>query len=191
VENSKDHIGAQLKRAREDAGLTVDDVTFRTRIPQNVVNALEVGDFTRFSSPLYARSFLSQYSNFMHISANRWLDALEPTRFVAEEAVCPIWKSAKRKKDLSLSPRRPSNRGIPMSVVVASSLVLLYAGVKGYQYLDRRLGDSPEVSSGNSVEKNSPESDSAVQENRLDSSSSQMASEGESRNPPPRAIIVR
>ena len=60
VDELADQIGELLRQARENADLVVDDVVFQTRIPKSVVEALEAGDFSVFSSPTYARSFLSQ-----------------------------------------------------------------------------------------------------------------------------------
>lgn len=189
MEDFSDHIGIRLKRAREAAGLSVDDVTFRTRIPRSVVNALEAGDFTVFSSPLYARSFLSQYSRLLNVNASRWLDALEPAEFVADEVVAPIWESAMRKKEPP-PQRKPTGGWLPAVVLVAFSLALLYVGVKSYFYLDRRFSDPPAASMGR------PASDSGHEvpltgENPPEVIPSQATGNPEPANPPPRAIIVR
>ncbi|RYD19024.1 MAG: hypothetical protein EOP88_20465, partial [Verrucomicrobiaceae bacterium] len=93
VEDISDQIGERLTKAREGAGLTVDDVMFKTRIPRSVVNALEAGDFSVFSSPTYAKSFLSQYSSYLNVDARLWLDALEPASFISGDIVRPLWEA--------------------------------------------------------------------------------------------------
>ena len=85
VEDISDQIGERLRMAREKAGLGVDDIVYRTHMPRSVVLALESADFSVFSSPVYAKSFLYQYSEFLNVDACLWLDALEPAGFVARE----------------------------------------------------------------------------------------------------------
>ncbi|MFB7947632.1 helix-turn-helix domain-containing protein [Kitasatospora phosalacinea] len=51
-------IGRQLARARIDAGLTVDQVSTRTRIRVPIVHAVESDDFERCGGAFYARGHL-------------------------------------------------------------------------------------------------------------------------------------
>ena len=51
-------IGRQLARARIDAGLTVDQVSTRTRIRVPIVHAIESDDFERCGGAFYARGHL-------------------------------------------------------------------------------------------------------------------------------------
>ena len=57
-------IGEQLRKARENMDLELMDVAHSTRIPLATLKALEESDYSVFPSPTYARSFLSQYSDF-------------------------------------------------------------------------------------------------------------------------------
>ena len=70
-------IGEQLRKARESKGLDLRDVTRSTRIPLATLSALEDSDYSIFPSPTYARSFLSQYSEFLEVDAHEWIDAFE------------------------------------------------------------------------------------------------------------------
>lgn len=140
VDDFSDHIGGRLQQARENAGLTVDDVIFKTRIPRSVVVALEAGDFSVFSSPTYAKSFLSQYSGFLGVEAGLWLDALQPVSLISGDAVTPLWQAAQPKKEA-----RPTDHGTgggwlsAVSLLVISCSVVL-AAVKGYEFFDSRFG---------------------------------------------------
>jgi hypothetical protein len=60
-------IHLQLKTAREHMGLSLEDVSHKTRIPPNRLMQLEAGDFAGFGSMSYARSFLRAYSAFLGI----------------------------------------------------------------------------------------------------------------------------
>ncbi len=78
----EDSLGHKLRTARESAGITVDDAVYRERIPRAVVTALEAEDFGFFTSPLYARSFLNQYSKYVGVDVEPWLDSLVPTTLI-------------------------------------------------------------------------------------------------------------
>ncbi|BDS08323.1 hypothetical protein NT6N_33630 [Oceaniferula spumae] len=70
-------IGEQLRKARESKGLDIRDVAHTTRIPLATLNALEESDYSVFPSPTYARSFLSQYSDYLQVDAHEWVEAFE------------------------------------------------------------------------------------------------------------------
>ena len=70
-------IGEQLRKARESKGLDLKDVAHTTRIPLATLAALEESDYSIFPSPTYARSFLSQYSEYLNVDAHEWIDAFE------------------------------------------------------------------------------------------------------------------
>ncbi|MCP5534869.1 MAG: helix-turn-helix domain-containing protein [Akkermansiaceae bacterium] len=70
-------IGEQLRKARESKGIDLKDVAHTTRIPLSTLTALEESDYSIFPSPSYARSFLSQYSQFLDVDAHEWIDAFE------------------------------------------------------------------------------------------------------------------
>ena len=70
-------IGEQLRKARESKGLELKDVAHTTRIPLATLSALEESDYSISPSPTYARSFLSQYSEYLEVDAREWIDAFE------------------------------------------------------------------------------------------------------------------
>jgi len=76
-------IGEQLRKARESKGLDLRDVAHSTRIPLSTLSALEDSDYSIFPSPTYARSFLSQYSEFLDVDADEWIDAFETGNVLA------------------------------------------------------------------------------------------------------------
>lgn len=82
----EENLGKKLRRAREAAGITVDDAVYRARMPRAVVEALEAEDFGFFTSPLYARSFLKQYGEYVGLDVSPWVDDLVPTALIDGEA---------------------------------------------------------------------------------------------------------
>ncbi|MFW2384649.1 MAG: helix-turn-helix domain-containing protein [Akkermansiaceae bacterium] len=76
-------IGERLKEAREKKELTLKDVSHQIRIPTSTLKAIEENDYSSFPSPAYAKSFLSQYSEYLAINADDWLDCFETGNVLA------------------------------------------------------------------------------------------------------------
>lgn len=70
-------FGKLLKSAREELGWSIDQVTFRSNIPGIIIEKLEQDDFTSFSSPLYAKSFIKKYSDCLDLDLDDQLANLE------------------------------------------------------------------------------------------------------------------
>jgi cytoskeletal protein RodZ len=152
VEESWDQIGSRLRNARDKAELTVDDVVFRTRIPRSIVEALEAEDFSVFTSPTYAKSFLRQYSEFLSVDADPWLDALEPASYVSGESWQPMFAAGESPASLKREGREPEaatsgpNKWSALWVMLLTA-ALVVAITKGYQVFDKKFGgdDAPKT----------------------------------------------
>jgi cytoskeletal protein RodZ len=70
-------IGKKLKESRERRDLSLADISHEMRIPIGTLRALEENDYSGFPGPTYAKSFLSQYSDYLKIDAHDWLDCFE------------------------------------------------------------------------------------------------------------------
>jgi len=57
----QDPIGTQLRLGREKAGLSVEQVGQRLKLPVAIVQAMEVDDWSRLGAPVYVRSYLGSY----------------------------------------------------------------------------------------------------------------------------------
>jgi transcriptional regulator with XRE-family HTH domain len=184
VEDIGEQIGAKLKMARESAGLELEDVAFRTRIPRPVVAALEAEDFSIFASPVYARGFLAQYSEFLNVEAQPWLDALEPGDFIPGGALSAVLAAPGAR--IAEKPNAPDDRSGVMAVMglLALSCALVAGAVKGYEFFERHLGGKP-----HHVEPQSPAVNAPPE---FVSEAAEMDSIAEvEKDAPPRAIIVR
>lgn len=84
------NLGKTLRSAREAAGLTVDDAVYLGKIPRGVVIALEEQKLEFFSSPLYARSFLRQYGEYVGADIDIWIADLVPPTGIDGETVVAV-----------------------------------------------------------------------------------------------------
>ena len=60
-------IAEQLRRAREDQHLTVQQVADRTNIKADQIRALEEGIYDGFAAPVYIRGFVRTYASLLKL----------------------------------------------------------------------------------------------------------------------------
>ncbi len=80
--------GERLRTARMAAGLSIEDVASRLRMPARVVRSLEVEDWSRLGAPVFVRGQVRSYSRLLGLTTAPMMDALdvgpvEPTRLVS------------------------------------------------------------------------------------------------------------
>ncbi|USS87679.1 helix-turn-helix domain-containing protein [Fructilactobacillus hinvesii] len=66
-------IGAQLKTAREQAGLSLDELQKQTKIQKRYLTAIENGDFAALPGQFYVRAFVKQYANAVGLNGEQFL----------------------------------------------------------------------------------------------------------------------
>ena len=75
--SERSDLGNILQTSRESLGWTIEDVSHRTRIPCSTLLQLEENDYSRFASKAYAKSFLSQYCDYLDLDAIDLVDQFE------------------------------------------------------------------------------------------------------------------
>lgn len=78
-------LGRILAEAREERGISLDDVERETRISRRYLLALEEEEFTAFPAQVQARGFLRMYAQYLELDAAEML-ALFPSDHAVEEA---------------------------------------------------------------------------------------------------------
>lgn len=128
-------IGPRLRQAREALGLAIDEAAKQAQVPRPVAEALEAEDFSQFPSPVYAKSFLLQYSEFLQVDAKPWLDALAPGSFMASGTLLKGPEVPTRRQEPSA---QSEERGGIMAVILMLlvTAAMIYGGIKGYEWLN-------------------------------------------------------
>lgn len=62
-------IGGRLRQAREQAGLSLEQVSARTKIKKSILDAIEREDFARLPPGFFRRGFLRAYAREVHLDA--------------------------------------------------------------------------------------------------------------------------
>jgi cytoskeleton protein RodZ len=81
-------VGARLRKAREAASLSIEDVSERLKMPVRVVQALEAEEWSRLGAPVFVRGQLRSYSRLLGLVTSTTIAAsgiapIEPTPIVA------------------------------------------------------------------------------------------------------------
>lgn len=63
-------VGADLKQAREQLDLSIDDIAQRTRIPMRLLVAIEASNYSDMPSGMYAVGFVRTYAKSVGLDAN-------------------------------------------------------------------------------------------------------------------------
>ena len=113
--------GASLRAAREAQGLSLDDISARTRVPVRHLEAVEAGDFKSLPSPTYAVGFARAYARAVGMSDSA----------VAGEVRAEVNRIGPRKPEYTpyemADPARVPTRGLAI-VAAGIALALLVLG---------------------------------------------------------------
>jgi cytoskeletal protein RodZ len=183
----EENLGNKLRRARESAGLTVDDAVYRAKMPRAVVEALESDDFGFFNSPLYARSFLKQYGDYVGLDVSPWIEDLIPTAMIDGDAVDSIIEIEEAAPPVLREKRTKSGGGGSLAalwmIVITGGLV--WGGMELFSEFESRHAQAPAPEP-----KTAPEPDTTTPETVEADEEEKTVSTVEP-EPPKRAIIVR
>ncbi len=123
-------LGNTLRDARAKKSLSLDEVHAKIKIHPRVIQLLEEGHFEKLPSPLFAKSFLRSYAEFLGVNADEVLEA-----YKKEEGVAPkdpnqvlFIKSVDEKKedDWSQGPWTQILVGIVILAAVTLFLIFIF-----------------------------------------------------------------
>lgn len=167
-------IGKTLRQARENLNLSTEDAAHKTRIPLKIIHALESDDYSVFSSSTYARSYLSQYSQYLHLDPSHWLDAFEPAQFAHDYHSFSVIDEVEVRQASQRANPPSSSRFLPSFMGIMLAAFVLYAG---YRVIENFENKEPTV-------------DAPTQEKPQPATTAENPSPAPEPETPPRAIAV-
>lgn len=151
-------IGATLRKARQDVGVTLDDVEYETKIRKRYLEALEREDYGDLPSAVYARGFLKTYANYLGLDGeelsqelkNRWETVQERQRREAAPKESHPRSRWARGTSGGLSARHVRHRRIsPLAILgLVLALVLVAAAFSGLYWLGQNSRATQEAPRG-------------------------------------------
>ncbi|WP_189069608.1 RodZ domain-containing protein [Deinococcus radiotolerans] len=125
-------FGAALRQAREQLGLSTQDVALRTKIRGDYLRALEDGNLSLLPERTFTRSYLTRYARELGLDPQPLLqdfDRTSPAPAGSSQSARPV-------------PRR---RRVPVTLIAALLGGLLIVGASGYLLSQRATRPAPVV----------------------------------------------
>jgi len=122
------NIGDTLARARQDAGLSITQISQRTRIRETVIRGIENDDFSPCGGDFYARGHIRSVATMVGADADPLIEEYDAARGGNRQAsAAEIFEAA---TPLKLPGRRRANWSTMMALVIAAvvSYWVVHAG---------------------------------------------------------------
>lgn len=117
-------LGDFLRQARESRGMTLQQISQRTKIPERHLDALEHGDLAAIPSGPYRRGEIKAYAQVVGVDATAALARLEG---VADDSAALALQSPASAWPRVESPTRAVNRVVAIGVLSGVALVIAAA----------------------------------------------------------------
>jgi cytoskeleton protein RodZ len=130
-------IGATLRETRMRARIDIGEVEMRTKIRAKYLRAIENEEWDLLPGPVYVKSFLRTYAEYLGLDARALLDEYKRRYELAPDAR-PL-SAVKRDRERERSPRRRRGFGVPSWAVI---LLVLIAAAAALYFIGRGHGAS-------------------------------------------------
>ena len=131
-------VGERLRAAREEKGLSLEEVASQTRIPLRHLEAIETGDWSRLPAPTYTVGFSKSYASAVGLDRNEIGDQIRDEVGSTRPAVATMNEMSE-----PIDPARTMPRWLVITAILAIILVVI-----GLTWLNRQSlqgGDAPAV----------------------------------------------
>ena len=138
VEADVPTVGDRLKAAREEKGLSLEDIAAQTRIPQRHLESIEVADWEKLPAPTYTVGFAKSYASAVGLDRTEIGDQLR------EEMGGQRFASSQAEVIEAADPARTMPKWLVISAVIAVILLIIVMTM-----LNRRSLEQPSEASSN------------------------------------------
>ena len=126
--STTNELGSELRRLREQKGLSIKDVADRLKLPSRQIEALENGLYEGMPEPVFIRGFLRSYGRFLDMDEQRlssYLDHIAPSSAVTRNMT-------QDQHDLNFS-NTTIKKASPKWILAVLALAIVGAGVYFWQ----------------------------------------------------------
>ncbi len=128
-------VGETLRTAREKNNYDLHYISDTLKIREKYLEALEVGDYSLFPSPIYIKGFLKNYAKFLHLDENELL-ALYRREYTDPVAKDPYWERSRPVVKTIKFALKPSH-------LVTAFTIIFVLFIVGYLFYEFRLFSTP------------------------------------------------
>lgn len=127
-------LGEQLRRARDERGVSLREISEHTRITMRHLEAIEADDFKNLPGGIFNKSFIKAYARYIKFDETRALDLYARTAREHGESVDEVATSPQRSRIYTNDPARSPLVTLGLSAVIVGILILIvYAGLHYYR----------------------------------------------------------
>src|SRR3954463_1084879 len=138
VETEMPTVGERLRAAREEKGLSLEDIAAQTRIPQRHLESIEIADWDKLPAPTYTTGFAKSYATAVG------LDRTEIGEQLREEMGGQRFTASTPEVFEPADPARTMPKWLVLGAVLAVILLIVVMS-----WLNRRALNSPEDATAN------------------------------------------
>ena len=126
-------FGEELRRLREGAGLSVDDIAAETKISKRILNNLEEGEFRFLPQKVFSRNFVTQYATCVGADPHRVAGLFEAAweRFILASGAHPRFLSDETPFVRSFRWSFWLPVGLAAAILVAATIVIVRGSGQG------------------------------------------------------------
>jgi len=117
-------IGVLLRETRTKKAISLEEVHAKIKIHPRVLELLEENRFEKLPSPLFVKSFLKSYAEYLELSVDEVIQSYEKQERREPEQVLFIKPAEMREKAQRPTPKWVAGLGVGLTVVVAASLLI-------------------------------------------------------------------
>ncbi len=174
-------LGSLLKRARQEKGLSLDDIQEETKIRKKYLEAIEENNFDVLPGNVYLKVFIKGYAREVGIDYQKLLENYEILT-IKDEKKSKLDQDYLEGQKISSSSQKNKKKKNPLKIILIILLILFLgaAGVYTYQYVNNskiRLLNQ-QNSQNNNIEEESELLESGDEEEIISESETEV-SEGE------------
>ncbi len=138
-------IGELLREAREEKGITLEQISNDTKIPVRLLQDLEQGNFSRFAGKVYLKGALRNYGEYIGLDAQELFSlynrVVEQNDLSNQEVVNSGGKGSKKKKPLIKMAKKP----FPMVALVWIAVLIFVVGGSIWYRYDQGVNNGEKV----------------------------------------------
>ena len=142
VEADVPTVGDRLKAAREEKGLSLEDIAAQTRIPQRHLESIETADWEKLPAPTYTVGFAKSYASAVG------LDRADIGDQLREEMGGQRFASSQSEVIEAADPARTMPKWLVISAVVAVILLIIIMTMLNRRSLEQPSEPASNVSAG-------------------------------------------
>ena len=118
-------LGEQLKKAREEQGVSLEQASKATKIQIKYLDFLENGEYENLPADVYIRSFLKSYASFLKINPENAETLFKKEKNIGEKLKGVFFKNKRKNKKFSF--QIPFFAITPKALIFGLSIIIIAA----------------------------------------------------------------